>query len=46
MASDVETINIELVDLEKLCNFIVGNIFNRIHFMPQIIKLLPVCSNT
>jgi hypothetical protein len=25
MASDVETINIELVDLEKLCNFIVGN---------------------
>jgi hypothetical protein len=27
MASDVETIKIELVDLKKLCNFIVGHIF-------------------
>jgi hypothetical protein len=27
MVSDVETIKIKLVDLKKLCNFIVGHIF-------------------
>jgi hypothetical protein len=34
MASDVETIEIELVNLEKLCNFIVGHIFKWIHLVP------------
>jgi hypothetical protein len=34
MASDVETIKIELVDFEKLCNFIVGRIFKWIYLLP------------
>jgi hypothetical protein len=46
MASDVETIKIEIVDLEKVCNFIVANIFSWIYLVPQIIKLLLFCYNT
>jgi hypothetical protein len=34
---ECRTIKIEVVDLEKLCNFIVGNIFNWIQLVPQII---------
>jgi hypothetical protein len=38
--SDVETIKIEVVDLEKVCNFTDDNIFNWIYLVPQIIQLL------
>jgi hypothetical protein len=32
--SDVETIKIKLLDLKKLCNFIVGHIFKWTHLVP------------
>ena len=34
MTSDEETTNMEVVDLEKLCNFVVDNFFIWIHLGP------------
>jgi len=45
MTSDEETTNMEVVDLEKLCNFVVDNFFIWIHLVPQTINLHSVCYN-
>jgi len=41
MTSNGETANTKVVDLEKLCNFVVFNFFIWIHLGPQILILIP-----
>jgi hypothetical protein len=41
-----ETTNMKVVDFEKLCNFIVDNIFIYINLVSHVIDLLSICCNT